>query len=156
MEYIKLKLELDLFKELKEELVDVEIDINEEELKSMIKKEVEMYEFNFHKKNKNKYSSKKGSENSCEARLWNSHYEKRCSNQKKVGCLCLRHHNILQKNGKLEFGLMSEKRPERNSKGEVLRWYDDIETVDKQLELIMNTHTKKTLEGIHYSLDKDK
>ena len=43
-----------------------------------------------------------------------------------------------------------------NSKGEVLRWYDDIETVDKQLELIMNTHTKKTLEGIHYSLDKEK
>ena len=50
MELIKQKLELDLFKELKEELVDVEIDINEEELKSMIKKEVEMYEFNFHKR----------------------------------------------------------------------------------------------------------
>ena len=33
MELIKQKLELDLFKELKVELVDVEIDINEEELK---------------------------------------------------------------------------------------------------------------------------
>lgn len=151
MELIKQKLELDLFQELREEL---ELDINEEELKSKIKKEVDSYEFNFQKKNKNKYSHKTGSKDSCEARLWNSHYEKRCSNQKKAGNLCLRHHNILQKNGKLEFGLMSEKRPDRNNKGDLLRWYDDIETVDKQLELIMNTHTKKTLEGIHYSLDK--
>lgn len=151
MELIKQKLELDLFQELKEEL-----EIEDMVLKRMIKKEVDAYEFNFQKKNKNKYSHKTGSKDSCEARLWNSHYEKRCSNQKKVGCLCLRHHNILQKNGKLEFGLMNEKRPDRNSKGEVLRWYDDIDTVDKQLDLIMNTHTKKTLEGIHYSLDKDK
>ena len=152
MELIRQKLELDLFKELKEEL---DLDLDETKLKLIIKKEVESYEFNLHKKSKNKYSSKRGSDDSCEARLWNSHYEKRCSNQKKVGCLCLRHHNILQRNGKLEFGLMSEKRPERNSKGEVLRWYDDIETVDKQLELIMNTHTKKTLEGIHYTLNKE-
>ena len=151
MELIRQKLELDLFKELKEEL---DVDLDETELKILIKKEVESYEFNLHKKNKNKYSSKRGSNDSCEARIWNSHYEKRCSNQKKVGCLCLRHHNILQRNGKLEFGLMTEKRPERNSKGEVLRWYDDIATVDKQLELIMNTHTKKTLEGIHYTLNK--
>ena len=151
MELIKQKLELDLFHELKEEL-----EIDDIELKRMIKKEVDVYEFNFQKKNKNKYSHKTGSKDSCEARLWNSHYEKRCSNQKKVGCLCLRHHNILQKNGKLEFGLMNEKRPDRNSKGDVLRWYDDIDTVDKQLDLIMNTHTKKTLEGIHYSLNKDK
>ena len=153
MEYIKQKLEIDLFQELKEEL---ELEIDDSELKNMIKKEIDAYEFYFQKKNKNKYSHKTGSNDSCEARLWNSHYEKRCSNQKKVGNLCLRHHNILQKNGKLEFGLMSEKRPERNKKGEILRWYDDIETVDKQLELIMNTHTKKTLEGIHYSLDKEK
>ena len=152
MELIKQKLELDLFKELKEELDE---DLDETELKLLIKREVESYEFNLHKKNKNKYSSKKGSENSCDARLWNSHYEKRCSNQKKVGCICLRHHNILQKKGKLEFGLMSEKRPERNSKGEILRWYNDIDTVDKQLELIMNTHTKKTLEGIHYTLNNE-
>tara|TARA_B110000046_G_C12734361_1_gene289893 strand:+ start:72 stop:527 length:456 start_codon:yes stop_codon:yes gene_type:complete len=151
MELIKQKLELDLFHELKEEL-----EIDDIELKRMIKKEVDVYEFNFQKKNKNKYSHKTGSKDSCEARLWNSHYEKRCSNQKKVGCLCLRHHNILEKNGKLEFGLMNEKRPDRNSKGDVLRWYDDIDTVDKQLDLIMNTHTKKTLEGIHYSLNKDK
>ena len=52
---------------------------------------------------------------------------------------------------------MSEKRPDRNSKGDILRWYDDIETVDKQLELIMNTHTKKTLEGfiIHWIKTND-
>ena len=54
MELIKQKLELDLFQELKEEL-----DIDDTELKCMIKKEVDSYEFNFHKKNKNKYSSKK-------------------------------------------------------------------------------------------------
>ena len=152
MELIKQKLEIDLFQELKEEL---ELEIDDSELKSMIKKEVHEYEFNLVKQNKNKYSHKVGSKNSCEARLWNSHYEKRCSNQKKVGCLCLRHHNILLREGKLEFGLMSEKRPERNHSGDILRWYDDLDSVDKQLDLVMNTHTKKTLEGIHHTLDAE-
>ena len=34
-------------------------------------------------------------------------------------------------------------------------WYDDLDSVDKQLDLIMYTHTKKTLEGIHYTLDTE-
>ena len=154
MELIKQKLEIDLFQELKEEL-ELELEIDDSELKSMIKKEVHEYEFNLVKQNKNKYSHKVGSKDSCEARLWNSHYEKRCSNQKKEGCLCLRHHNILLREGKLEFGLMSEKRPERNHSGDILRWYDDLDSVDKQLDLVMNTHTKKTLEGIHHTLDAE-
>jgi hypothetical protein len=150
MELIKQKLGIDLFEELTLELKDEYPNLDGEVLKEMIEKEVHEYEFKLVKKSKNKYSHKMGSKDSCEARLWNSHYEKGCSNQKKEGNLCLRHHNILLREGKLEFGLMSEKRPDRNRSGEILRWYDGLDSVDKQLELIMNTHTRKTLEGIHH------
>ena len=68
-------------------------------------------------KNRNQYVSRRllkniNIENQCRARLWNNHIECQCSRSKKKGELCGIHYNMIQKNGKLRFGIIDEKLPE--------------------------------------------
>ena len=159
MDLIKQKLYQDLLKDYEHTYETTYDMIDKKEyfdfVKEEIQKAIDTYDLSFQMGSKKKYSSKKGSGDSCKARLWNSHYEKRCSNQKKQGDLCERHHNILGEKGTLDFGYIDEERPTRNSNGDILIWYDNLDQIDEQIQLVMNTHSKKILDGIVHTLNKE-
>ena len=94
----------------------------------------------------------------CEARVWNDHFEGRCKNRCKEDNLCLRHYNMLQENGSLEFGRITEEKPLHNKNGKRLTWYEDITNIEDHINLLREENKKRISQYVihHISNVKDR
>lgn len=124
---LNIKLEKELFSELKEELGKF---ISDEELTSMIRDKIDKYPF-FIEKNKDT----KNIENQCCARCMGPRYSDiRCSNKAHEGDYCKKHTKQIIENDYLKFGRYDEPRPIINENGNKIPWRDtsaleDINTI---------------------------
>lgn len=126
---LNLKLEKELFDELKRELGD---DISEELLLQTIKGKIDKYPFFIEKEKKFKEI-----ENQCCARCMGPRYtDIRCYNKAHEGDYCKKHMKQIVENDYLKFGRYDEARPIINENGNKIPWRDtsaleDINTLIK-------------------------
>ena len=124
---LNIKLEKELFSELKEELGE---SISDEELISMIRDKIDKYPFFIEKK-----KDIKNIENQCCARCMGPRYtDVRCSNKAHEGDYCKKHMKQILENDYLKFGRYDEPRPIINENGNKIPWRDtsaleDINTI---------------------------
>tara|TARA_B100000900_G_C20596116_1_gene723488 strand:+ start:3410 stop:3877 length:468 start_codon:yes stop_codon:yes gene_type:complete len=90
----------------------------------------------------------------CQARLWNDHFEGRCKNKCKNDGLCLRHFNMLNENGYLEFGRITEQKPLRNKDGKILSWYEDVSGIEDHINLLREENKKRIIQYIIHHISK--
>lgn len=124
---LNIKLEKELFDELKNELDD---NISEELLLQMIKDKIDKYPFYIAKENDTKMI-----DNQCCARCMGPRYSDiRCSNKAQEGDYCKKHAKQIVENEYLKFGRYDEPRPLINENGNKIPWRDttaleDIDTL---------------------------
>ena len=138
-----------LFSDLKEHFKDYD----KEDLDTIIKKKIDnkLPHINLKITLKNHYRDDNrdiDSSKRCQARLWNDHFEGRCKNKCKRDGLCLRHFNILEEKGFLEFGRINERKPQRNKDGKVLSWYEDVTSIEDHINLLREENKKRILQYI--------
>jgi|TARA_Y100000389_G_scaffold200897_1_gene242357 hypothetical protein len=114
---LNLKLEKELFNELKVELGDT---IKDEDLTSTIRDKIDKYPFFIGKK-----ESIKIIENQCCARCMGPRYSDiRCSKKALDGDYCKKHAGQIVENDYLKFGRYDEPRPIINENGNKIPWRD--------------------------------
>tara|TARA_Y100000389_G_C17338144_1_gene451790 strand:+ start:565 stop:993 length:429 start_codon:yes stop_codon:yes gene_type:complete len=119
---LNLKLEKELFDELKEETLD----ISDEELLYIIREKIDKYPF-FIVKNKDI----KDIENQCCARCMGPRYsDVRCSNKSHEGDYCKKHMKYILEKDYLKFGRYDEPRPIINENGNKIPWRDNTALED--------------------------
>ena len=124
---LNIKLEKELFYELKEELKE---SISDEILLSIIKEKIDKYPFHIVKEKNIKII-----DNQCCARCMGPRYSDiRCSNKAHGGDYCKKHTKQIVENDYLKFGRYDEPRPIINEKGNKIPWRDtsaleDINTI---------------------------
>ncbi len=124
---LNIKLEKELFDELKNELDD---NISEELLLQMIKDKIDKYPFYIAKVKDTKII-----DNQCCARCMGPRYsDVRCANKSHEGDYCKKHAKQIVENDYLKFGRYDEPRPIINENGNKIPWRDttaleDIDTI---------------------------
>lgn len=124
---LNIKLEKELFDELKNELDD---NISEELLLKMIKDKIDKYPFYIAKVKDTKII-----DNQCCARCMGPRYsDVRCANKSHEGDYCKKHAKQIVENDYLKFGRYDEPRPIINENGNKIPWRDttaleDIDTI---------------------------
>lgn len=101
-------IKLNLLKKISEDY-----DIDEDELKERYACDVEMISKsleNVEITKKHKYGSKVPNDMRCNARVWNKGSGGRCKRSINKNKLCTLHNRYIEKNGKLKYGLITEKK----------------------------------------------
>ena len=118
LDLLKQRCVSELMEELSQEMEEME------EMEEMIKERLHKFDFLYTKR------VIPMDDTMCAARVWGHKHSHQCRKSKKVGDYCTQHSTEIQDKGYLKFKRYDEPRPTINEHGEILPWYDGIETID--------------------------